>query len=130
LQFPKPSELAERIKVLESREAKLAQRVKLLEKEKAETEAVVTELKDKRAELQREVDELSVKRDNLGRALAEILELVQRFRQELMALGWYPLGEMDTRELAFITFPQWVSGRQFSQRIWWEGALREGSEDR
>jgi len=97
-------------------EAELAQRVKLLEKEKAETEAVVTELKDKRAELQREVDELSVKRDNLGEALADIEQigipqLAQKFRQELIALGWYPIGQMDARQLAFITFLRWVSRR-------------------
>jgi len=59
--------------------------------------------------LQREVDELSVESDNFGEALAGILELIRRFRQELMALGWYPIGQMDVRQLAFIAFLRWAS---------------------
>jgi len=57
-----------------------------------------------------------VKRDNLGKALADIEQigipgLAQKFRQELMALGWYPIEQMDAGQLAFITFVRWVSRR-------------------
>jgi hypothetical protein len=75
-----------------------------------------TQQEKEKAELENKVDKLTRISDNLKETIAklegvEVPQLAQRFRTELMALGWYPIEELDTRTLLALAGLKWISSR-------------------
>jgi len=110
--FPRPSELAQRVETLESREAELAENIKLLEKTKAELEQAIPKLREEVAKSTQQKAELSStigQLEELAKVRGE--EFVLKFRQELMALGWYPVNGMDAGQLLLLAGVKWATRR-------------------
>jgi predicted nuclease with TOPRIM domain len=102
-----------RARELAGKGTELAQSVELLERKKTELENSIAKMEKEKAELENKVDKLTRISDNLKETIAKlegvkVPELAQRFRTELMALGWCPIGEMDTGTLLALGGLRWI----------------------
>jgi chromosome segregation ATPase len=102
-----------RARELAGKATELAQSVELLERKKTELGNSIAKMEKKQAELKETIDELIKMRDNFERTIAQVEkvkvpQLAQRFRAELMALGWYPIEELDTRALLASAGLKWI----------------------